>query len=244
VPIVAPSLPPETWAANSTDLSVRDAKLHVMFCPYAPVWGDIATWLAGIGTVCTLLFGVFQWFKLRSESIEVRKATAEEERRAQARRVSAWFDGSNPKLVGFVKVSNTSDEPVYCVVVYEVHMDGGDRPGSGEEEERSLRETCQHLDNLEKLGHVPPGLVNNAATPPAQQVRNVLQTLPPGTYPLKLFIGRHNPGVEIAFTDAAGRHWVRRATGELTEREENALDHYGIPVPVDYSLLLGDGVLS
>lgn len=210
-----------------------------MFCPYAPVWGDIATWIVGFATVATLAFAVIQWRSLREESIAEQAAKTQEERLAQARRVSAWFDGSKPSSVGSVRVSNTSDEPVYCVVVYVVYMDGGERPGSGEEEERNLSETLRSLDNLEKLGYMAPGTAESAATPPAKQVRSVLQTLPPGTYKLPLYIQRDNPGVEISFTDGAGRHWVRRAGGELTERAVNALAHYEIATPVDYSLLLG-----
>ncbi|MDA2893055.1 hypothetical protein PDG61_19190 [Mycolicibacterium sp. BiH015] len=221
-----------------------------MFCPYAPVWGDIATWLTGLATwltgvvtAATLAFGVYQWFKLRSDSIAAKDAAAQEERRAQARRVSAWFDGSDPSLVGFVRVSNTSDEPVSCVVVYEVYMDGGDRPGSGEESERDIQDTLRSIKDMEGRGYLPPNTAENALTPPAKQSRAILQTLPPGTYPLKLFIGRDNAGLEIAFTDSAGRHWVRRATGELIERDKNALNHYRIPAPVDYSFLLSGGAV-
>jgi hypothetical protein len=46
------------------------------------------------------------------------------------------------------------------------------------------------------------------------------------------------PGLEIAFTDAAGRHWVRRVTGELIESDTNVFDRYGIPPPVDYTQLV------
>lgn len=46
------------------------------------------------------------------------------------------------------------------------------------------------------------------------------------------------PGVEIAFTDAAGRHWVRRVTGELIESPVDALDRYGVSRPVDYTQLI------
>lgn len=212
-----------------------------MFCPSALVWGDVATWLAGIGTVATLIFAVVQWRILRKQSLAELSAQTKEQRVAQARRVSAWFDGSNPALVGFVRVSNTSSEPVSCVVVYEVYMDGGDRPGSGEESERDLQELLSSLKSMEQSGHLEPNTAENALVHPAKQMRAVLQTLPPGSYPLQLFVGRDNPGVEISFTDAAGRHWVRRATGELAERAENALDHYRIPRPVEYSLLLGGG---
>jgi hypothetical protein len=40
--------------------------------------------------------------------------------------------------------------------------------------------------------------------------------------------------IEIAFTDGAGAHWIRRSTGRLDEIPANAVDHYGIGRPVDY----------
>ena len=73
---------------------------------------------------------------------------------------------------------------------------------------------------------------------PAKQLRAVIQVLPPGRhYVPDLQVQLDYPGIEIAFTDAAGHHWVRRVTGELIESEINALDRYGIPTPVEYTEL-------
>lgn len=47
---------------------------------------------------------------------------------------------------------------------------------------------------------------------------------------------RH-PGVEIAFTDRRGRHWIRRARGELVKTKSGALRHYGLPEPVSFAAL-------
>lgn len=43
------------------------------------------------------------------------------------------------------------------------------------------------------------------------------------------------PGAEVGFTDAAGRSWIRRANGELERIRTNAIDHYRIPRPVDFT---------
>jgi hypothetical protein len=128
-----------------------------------------------------------------------------------------------------------SDEPVYTVVVYMVHMDG-QRPGSGEETESNIREMLRTVEVM------APGVVAAAATPPAKQFRAVIQALPHCTHWVALQVQQQYPGLEIAFTDAAGRHGVRRVTGELIERDADALDHYGIPTPVDYApLITGHG---
>jgi hypothetical protein len=209
-----------------------------VFCPNAPVWGDVATWVTGLATVATLFFGIFQWFRLRAQSIAERAAKAEEERRAQARTVYAYLADtrSGPArallVPPAVRVGNMSNEPVYAVVVHLVYMDG-DKPGSGEETERNIRQI------LRTLSSVAPGVAEAAARPVPTQLRAVIQTLPHGNYELDLQVQQDYPGVEISFTDAAGRYWVRRVTGELTEREADALDHYGIDIPVDYAQLIG-----
>jgi hypothetical protein len=40
------------------------------------------------------------------------------------------------------------------------------------------------------------------------------------------------PGAEVGFTDRAGRHWIRRATGALESIPTNAVDYYGISRPI------------
>jgi hypothetical protein len=208
----------------------------MMFCPSAIVWGDIATWVTGFATAATLFFGIFQWFRLRAQSIAERAAKAEEERRAQARTVYAYLADTRSGLgrafvaPPSVRVGNMSNEPAYAVVVHMVYMDG-DKPGSGEETERNIR------DVLRTLQSVAPGVAEAAARPVPTQMRAVIQTLPHGEFPLDLQVQQEHPGVEISFTDAAGRHWVRRVTGELTEREEGALEYYGIEPPVQYAQL-------
>jgi hypothetical protein len=39
------------------------------------------------------------------------------------------------------------------------------------------------------------------------------------------------PGIELAFTDASGTHWIRRANGALEETPEEAVAHYNLPTP-------------
>jgi hypothetical protein len=116
-----------------------------------------------------------------------------------------------------------------------VFMDG-DKPGTGEESQYHLERTVESLKNIK---HLVGNIIENAAVHPTKQFRAIVQTLPHGIHWIALQVQQDNPGVEIAFTDAAGLHWIRRCTGELIEIEQNALDYYRIATPVDYTLLLG-----
>ena len=65
--------------------------------------------------------------------------------------------------------------------------------------------------------------------------RRKLTTLPPGEWQLAAPKGWRGtsarPGVEIAFTDARGVHWIRSAVGQLHESPIDAIKHYGIELP-------------
>ena len=65
--------------------------------------------------------------------------------------------------------------------------------------------------------------------------RRKLTTLPPGEWHLAAPKGWRGmcarPGVEIAFTDAHGVHWIRNAVGQLHESPIDAIKHYGIELP-------------
>jgi hypothetical protein len=200
-----------------------------VFCPDAIAWGDFAAWVgalgawfAAVGTVATLAFGIYQWSKLRA-------AEAKEERIAQARHVYALLDADNNRIV----VGNSSSEPVYAVVVHYVYMDGHD-PGSGEETEGRIRLMVQQMQR-------GPGpfaeALSKAAKSPISQFRAVVQALPPGNYSVAKPQPMDSPGLEISFTDAADRHWVRRVTGALQTRDRGAVDYFDIAGPVEYDKL-------
>ena len=65
--------------------------------------------------------------------------------------------------------------------------------------------------------------------------RRKLTTLPPGEWHLAAPKGWRGmcarPGVEIAFTDAHGVHWIRNAVGQLHESPIDAIKHYGVELP-------------
>jgi hypothetical protein len=59
--------------------------------------------------------------------------------------------------------------------------------------------------------------------------RRTLSILPPGRWRVEVPGGwagmSRRPGVEVAFTDRAGIHWIRRATGALDEIQKAPIDH-------------------
>lgn len=65
--------------------------------------------------------------------------------------------------------------------------------------------------------------------------RRKITTLPPGEWQLAAPKGWRgmsaSPGVEIAFTDARGVHWLRNAVGQLHESPIDAINHYEIKLP-------------
>ena len=74
-----------------------------MFCPQAPEWGDIATWVGGGATSLTLIFLVYQWWR--------------QWRTEQARQVYAWIGREGREPVE-IRLGNSSGLPVYDVFVY------------------------------------------------------------------------------------------------------------------------------
>ena len=65
--------------------------------------------------------------------------------------------------------------------------------------------------------------------------RRIVTALPPGEWQLVAPKGWREmcarPGLEIAFTDAHGVHWVRNAVGQLRKSPVDAIKHYGIDLP-------------
>jgi hypothetical protein len=150
-------------------------------------------------------------------SFEQREREAAERKFAQARLVSVILgpeerppDGD--PLTGRTPVNliNSSPEPVYRLVIGIVFIQGaGPRTI---EEQLSLRE-----DSEDKYRAVP---ITTGSTLPPGTHRIWIQ----GTGWSSILSGRG--GAEVAFTDRAGHHWVRRATGELEELPEDPIYHY------------------
>lgn len=118
-------------------------------------------------------------------------------------------------------LTNGSEMPVYNVVAWVVET-AGSAPRSGEEWVRRIRPGAQRTDGNE-VGPEP-------STPA------LLPLLSPGVTELELpawasSTAGGRPGIELGFTDASGRHWIRRAGGRLERLEAPAWRHYGFASP-------------
>lgn len=121
-------------------------------------------------------------------------------------------------------MANWSEEPVTSVVVYYVWVQGA-AWHTGEDAEAHFRQ-----EQESGRGNV-------------YRIRALVQTLPPrGRYWVMVDGPDNQPmqgqlGLEMAFTDAGGQSWIRRASGELQPIQGDTFKHYGIGRPVQYNSL-------
>jgi len=135
-----------------------------------------------------------------------------EGRRRQAELVAGWFDSSSIQGdTSPIVLVNSSRVPVYEVVVSLVLIQG-----AGPREGRQLSGEMSSY-------------------------RVVVDTLPPGTWMTEMEGGWGGmsrwPGVEVAFTDVAGRHWVRTADGAMRRLRVAPHTWYNIDPPFSYRRL-------
>ncbi len=101
---------------------------------------------------------------------------------------------------------NASMEPIYQAVAYLVFVQGAAPKTGRQAQER----TGAHF-------------------------RSLLSVIPPGMHYTSVAGGwggmSAHPGVELAFTDRAGVHWLRSAEGTLTEIDESPVEYYGVEAP-------------
>lgn len=148
--------------------------------------GDVV----GAGGVLAAWFGVYWADRLRRRG----------ETHAQANLVAGWVGAvgqSTASLSGevLVTLANGSAVPVYQVAVFVVAQ-GGREPATAEAIATAAAEGEEA----------------------ANQWYRLFAVLPPGRWVIRCPWSSgmlRQPVAEIAFTDAAGAHWVRRASGEL-----------------------------
>lgn len=170
--------------------------------------GDWGTWAGSIFTGLTLAAALLQ---IGNERIQRRKVERERElvsRREQATKVSAWIIKPYDFPIWTI-ISNSSHEPVFNVIVSLVAIQGAGPPRDA------------------------------AEAPFDYQYRNAISVVPPGTCQLSIESGGHGMnlhlGLEIAFTDSASHHWVRKGNGELAEIAKNPVDYYHMIRPLSWS---------
>lgn len=178
-------------------------------------YGDVPTWVASVGTVAAFGAALFQINTERARRHETEKQDRYERHRAHATLISAMpgpiEPGTDDQVPGRsgIDCMNASAEPVYNVVVGIVFIQG------------AAPHTTEAMMKLRLCGEQVEGV-------PA----TTLSILPPGRFRAWI-AGTHWTGVmggragaEIAFTDRAGAHWIRRASGALDELSEDPLTYF------------------
>ncbi len=112
--------------------------------------------------------------------------------------------------MGF-SIRNAGDEPVYQMVVSLVGIQGAGPPRDATDAPEGYEfRTCVNI--------VPPG--------------QFAGTMPYAGHGMNIRFG-----LEIAFSDASGVHWVRKGNGTLRELPVSGLRHYKIDEPVGWESL-------
>jgi hypothetical protein len=169
--------------------------------------GDVPTWLAGVGTVGTLVTALWQIGNERERRIAQEQKDREESRREQARRIASWPGPTPPTgSEASIDLVNGSDEPVYNVVVGFVFVQGAGAP--------------RRLEDWKRIDAQPSALTpwTTAAilVPGRWRVR-----VPPADFAMGFRLSS-----EVGFTDRAGASWVRRGSGTLEELPRDPLAYF------------------
>ncbi len=185
--------------------------------------GDAPTWLAAVGTVGALWVALIQIRTERSRRIARDAADRQERHRSQACLVAAWVGPPEPDPSGRgsgdgpsgrtpIYLLNGSLEPVYTLVASVVFTQGA--------APRTTEETLEFFHSRE------PG------TTWSQAPVTTVSILPPGKWMIWI-PGTHWAGVmagrsgaEVAFSDRAGAHWIRRALGKLEELPQPPIEYF------------------
>jgi hypothetical protein len=178
-------------------------------------WGTVA---AAVGTVSAFVVAFLQIRTERRARQRLERQQAAQTHRAQAERVHAWIsEDEDDDEHTTIALLNGSHEPVYRAAVFLVFIQGaGPRTG------REWLAQASHDEH-------PPGYWCFLSVIPPGRSRTEI----PGGW--QILTGR--PGLELAFTDGAGAHWLRAGDGSLTEIPQPMVEYYGIEQqPVDWRI--------
>lgn len=176
-------------------------------------WGrmDSGTTAAWVGSVVGGLTLVVTSWAVALEALSRRTARI----RGQAELIGSWFGGATTGGDQLL-IANMSSVPIYEVVASMVFVQGA-APRTIEDWVRISKENPESR----------PLNFGSAFT-----------ALGPGRWSVRIEDGwgvmAARPSCEVGFTDAGGRHWIRRGDGRLERLRRNAIDHYGIDRPVDF----------
>jgi hypothetical protein len=188
-------------------------------------YGDVPAAVASLGAVGALGAALFQIRTERQYRHEREDADRLERHLAQARLISAMVGPQEtrgrPDAAGghaapseaddgrtAIYLVNGSDEPVYTLVVSLVFIQGAG-PRTTEDLLRYRQSTGAQQVPITTVSMLPGG---------------TSRVWLDGTHWSGILSGRI--GAELAFTDRAGSHWVRRATGKLEELPYEPLEYF------------------
>ena len=162
---------------------------------------DCAAWAAALGTVFATVLTALNLRREARWRREDERQRSENEKREQAARIAAW-------ILTDQKSGQTKEDIIRI---------------SNHSFSPVYRCVVTFVINEQDGDHYPA------------EFRRKLTTLPPGEWHLTAPKGWRGmcarPGVEIAFTDAHGVHWIRNAVGQLHESPIDAITHNGIELP-------------
>lgn len=223
-------------------------------------WGDVATWVASVGTVLAVVVALIQVARERRARLADEAQSRTERHLAQATLVSAWLgppeavpaeqhvnygDANADWMHNYrtpIYIHNSSAEPIYEVVPGIVFVQGAGGPRTLERM-LSFREK-RRLESAELMAKGADGAEREWEAFQRDPVTTV-GIVPPGTWRVWISGGGWTSGmggrggVDVAFIDRAGVSWVRRAMGQLEELATRPLEHFGkhgLAGPYDFQM--------
>lgn len=192
--------------------------IQILYSAEEPIWTTV--WSAGdilgyCGNISGALFGSLATMAAVCWTIRhEREIRAEDEEKHQARLISAWLDETvcesedSSTVRRRVMIRNDSSAPVYKVIITCVGMAGAGPPLKGIECDRNYpHRRC--------IGVLPPGLCSTTISTDGSGMGVVL-------------------GIEIAFSDSAGRSWARGGEGCLKKLDAPPDIFYQLNYPITW----------
>lgn len=207
------------------ELSVRDGTMTTV------QFGDFPTWVAAVGTVGTLAAALIQINTERKRRLALEASDRAERHLAHARLIAAFLGAEEtrgrpaaadtsqarraPGEPGRtpIYVVNSSEEPAYEPVIGLVAIQGA--------APRTMEEWLHARQGSADLqtDYRPLPITTASILPPGKSVVWI-----EGTGWSAHLSGRS--GAEVAFTDRAGSHWIRRASGQLVELPQSPFRYF------------------
>lgn len=190
-------------------------------------WSQHRATVVAVSSVLVLLLTAFlvwigyqQLHDTRSAQVQERRDQLAAQVRSQAKQISAsplpgpdgWpSEEIHGQLITRVALYNYSHAPVYHAIVSLVHIQGAC--------------PCTGRELIQMQGPHDPFQRDLISIPPGRSVTEVS-----GAW---AGMGAR-PGIEMAFTDANNRDWLRSPDGSLTEISKPAAAYYGLTPPLGW----------